>query len=156
MWSSNCVVNLSTDRAAVFAEALRVLKPGGWLGVTDVVAEDRLSAVDRAERGAWVGCIADAPSRSEPEAGLAQAGFTGVSVAFTHPVGDGLHSAIVKASKPAAASRRPPPCRPATNSQSSSSPAADLAVGLGEVGAAGDGWTTSKCAVGWWWFHQRS
>jgi arsenite methyltransferase len=67
-----------------------------------VVAEDQLSAEDRAERGAWVGCIAGALSRSEYKAGLAAAGFEQVSVAFTHQVGDGLHSAI-KATKPAAA-----------------------------------------------------
>ncbi|HJT99574.1 MAG TPA: arsenite methyltransferase [Actinomycetes bacterium] len=97
---SNCVVNLSTDKPAVFAETFRVLKPGGRIGITDVVAEDHLSAEDRAERGAWVGCIAGALSKSEYEAGLAAAGFTGASVAFTHQVGDGLHSAIVKATKP--------------------------------------------------------
>jgi arsenite methyltransferase len=99
---SNCVVNLSTDKPSVFAETFRVLKPGGRIGITDVVAEDHLTAEDRAERGAWVGCIAGALSRSEYEAGLAEAGFTGVSVAFTHQVGDGLHSAIVTATKPAA------------------------------------------------------
>jgi arsenite methyltransferase len=65
------------------------------------VAEDQLSPADRAERGAWAGCIAGALSRSEYQAGLAAAGFTGVSVAFTHPVGDGLHSAIIKATRPA-------------------------------------------------------
>jgi arsenite methyltransferase len=97
---SNCVVNLSTDKPAVFAETFRVLRPGGRLGITDVVAEDRLSAEDRAERGAWVGCIAGALSRGEYEAGLAAAGFRRVSVTFTHPVGDGLHSAIIRATKP--------------------------------------------------------
>jgi arsenite methyltransferase len=97
---SNCVVNLSVDKPATFAEAFRVLKPGGRLGVSDVVAEDRLSAAERAERGSYVGCIAGALSKAEYEAGLAAAGFAGVSVAFTHPVGDGLHSAIVKATKP--------------------------------------------------------
>jgi arsenite methyltransferase len=65
-----------------------------------VVAEDQLSAEDRPERGAWVGCIAGALSRSEYKAGLAAAGFEQVSVAFTHQVGDGLHSAIIKATKP--------------------------------------------------------
>jgi len=97
---SNCVVNLSTDKPAVFAESFRVLKPGGRMGITDVVAEDQLSPADRAERGAWVGCIAGALSRGEYEAGLAAAGFEQVSVAFTHQVGDGLHSAIIKATKP--------------------------------------------------------
>ena len=98
---SNCVINLSVDKPAVFAESFRVLKPGGRLGVTDVVAEDRLSPEDRAEQGAWVGCIAGALTQSEYEAGLTAAGFEQVSVAFTHPVGDGLHSAIIKAIRPA-------------------------------------------------------
>jgi arsenite methyltransferase len=98
---SNCVINLSTDKPAVFSETFRVLKPGGRVGVTDVVAEDHLSAEERAERGAWVGCIAGALSRAEYEAQLAAAGFTGISVSFTHPVGDGLHSAIIKATRPA-------------------------------------------------------
>jgi arsenite methyltransferase len=98
---SNCVINLSVDKAAVFAETFRVLKPGGRIGITDVVAEDQLSPDDRAERGAWVGCIAGALSKAEYQAGLTAAGFEQVSVAFTHQVGEGLHSAIVKATRPA-------------------------------------------------------
>ena len=97
---SNCVVNLSTDKAAVFAETFRVLKPGGRIGITDVVAEDHLTPEDRAERGSYVGCIAGALSRGEYRAGLAAAGFEQVTVTFTHQVGDGLHSAIIKATKP--------------------------------------------------------
>jgi SAM-dependent methyltransferase len=97
---SNCVVNLSTDKPAVFAETFRVLKAGGRLGITDVVAEDHLSAEDRAERGAWVGCIAGALSKGEYETGLRAAGFEQISVSFSHQVGGGLHSAIIKATKP--------------------------------------------------------
>jgi arsenite methyltransferase len=97
---SNCVINLSTDKPAVFAETFRVLKPGGRIGITDVVAEDHLTPEDRAERGAWVGCIAGALSRSEYEAGLTAAGFAEVAVSFTHQVGDGLQSAIITATRP--------------------------------------------------------
>jgi arsenite methyltransferase len=95
---SNCVINLSLDKPAVFAEMHRVLRPEGRIGVSDVVAEDRLDAATRAERGDWAGCIAGALSVSEYEHLLADAGFTGVSVTFTHDVADGLHGAIVRAS----------------------------------------------------------
>jgi SAM-dependent methyltransferase len=96
---SNCVINLSTDKPAVLAEMARVLKPGGRIGVSDVVAEDRLAAEERAERGSYVGCIAGALAKGEYEVGLEGAGFEQISVEFTHEVGDGIHSAIVKAVK---------------------------------------------------------
>jgi arsenite methyltransferase len=97
---SNCVINLSTDKAAVLTELARVLKPGGRLGISDVVAEDVLSPGDRAERGSHCGCIAGALSKGEYEAGLQAAGFEQVSVEFTHRVADGMHGAIVRARKP--------------------------------------------------------
>jgi arsenite methyltransferase len=96
---SNCVINLSTDKPAVLSEMARVLKPGGRVGVSDIVAEDHLSAEDRAERGSYGGCIAGALSKSEYLAGLEAAGFDEVSVEFTHQVADGTHGAIVKAVK---------------------------------------------------------
>jgi SAM-dependent methyltransferase len=98
---SNCVINLSTDKPAVLTEIARVLKPGGRVGVSDVVAEDRLTPEERAERGSFVGCIAGALSRGEYVAGLEAAGFEDVSVEFTHEVADGMHGAIVRARKTA-------------------------------------------------------
>jgi arsenite methyltransferase len=94
---SNCVINLSVDKAAVLTEMGRVLRPGGRIGVADVVAEDHLSTEQRAERGSYCGCVAGALSKAEYEAGLEAAGFEDVSVEFTHEVADGMHGAIVKA-----------------------------------------------------------
>ena len=101
---SNCVINLSVDKPKVLAEMFRVLSPGGRVGVSDVVAEDHLTPADRAERGSYVGCIAGALSRQEYLDGLAAAGFVDASVTFTHQVAEGMHGAIIRATKPAASS----------------------------------------------------
>ena len=98
---SNCVINLSTDKPAVLAEMFRVLVPGGRIGISDVVAEDHLTEADRAAAGSYVGCIAGALSRSEYLEGLAAAGFADASVTFTNQAAPGLHSAVVRAVKPA-------------------------------------------------------
>src|ERR1022692_4364819 len=97
---SNCVINLSADKP-MFAETFRVLRPGGRLGVYDVVADDRLSPADRARRGDYVGCIAGALSFAEYAGGLAAAGFGDITIEMTHDVADGMHSAIIRAVKPA-------------------------------------------------------
>ena len=98
---SNCVINLSTDKPAVLGEMFRVLAPGGRIGISDVVAEDHLSPDERAQRGAYVGCIAGALSRQEYLDGLAAVGFVDATVEFTHAVADQMHGAIIRADKPA-------------------------------------------------------
>ena len=103
---SNCVINLSADKGAVISEMFRVLKPGGRLGLSDVVAEDHLSAEDRIQRGSFAGCIAGALSKQEYLHTLAAAGFVDISVAYTHEVAAEMHGAIVKAVKPLAQQAR--------------------------------------------------
>jgi arsenite methyltransferase len=98
---SNCVVNLSPDKAAVLSEAARVLTPGGRLGISDVVADDGVSPEQRAERGSWSGCLAGALARGEYLALLREAGFADAEITFTHEVADGLHGAIIRATAPA-------------------------------------------------------
>ena len=98
---SNCVINLSNDKPAVLAEMFRVLVTGGRIGITDVVAEDHLTPADRAAAGSYVGCIAGALSRSEYLDGLTAAGFADASVTFTTEAAPGMHSAIIRAVRPA-------------------------------------------------------
>ena len=97
---SNCVINLSTDKPAVFAEAYRLLRAGGRFGVTDIVADGHLDPAARAERGSYVGCIAGALSISEYRDQLTAAGFSDITITPTHQVADNMHSAIIRADKP--------------------------------------------------------
>jgi arsenite methyltransferase len=100
---SNCVINLSVDKPAVIEEMFRVLVPGGRIGISDIVAEDHMSPADRAAAGSYVGCIAGALSRAEYLDGLTATGFADTSVTFTTEAAPGLHSAIIRAVKPAVA-----------------------------------------------------
>ena len=97
---SNCVINLSTDKPKVIDEMSRVLKPGGRLGISDVVASDDLAPEQRAERGSYVGCIAGALSFAEYSAELMRAGFVDITIDPTHEETDQMYGAIVRAKKP--------------------------------------------------------
>jgi arsenite methyltransferase len=109
---SNCAINLSRDKPRVFAEMHRVLRPGGRIGISDVLADDDLTPAQRAERGTYVGCIAGALSFMEFEAGLFAAGFEEVSITSTHESVPGIHSAIVKATKSSSVAPAPAAATP--------------------------------------------
>jgi arsenite methyltransferase len=122
---SNCVINLSADKDRVFAEAFRVLKPGGRFAVSDVVVRGEVPAELRKSIELWIGCVAGALEEREYRNKLAKAGFETVDLeptrvyrvedareflsgagldadAIAPQVNDKFMSAFVRARKPAA------------------------------------------------------
>jgi SAM-dependent methyltransferase len=97
---SNCVINLSADKARVVAEAFRVLKPGGRVGISDVIADDSTDAAKLVCAEQQVGCLAGTLTHPEYQRLLAAAGFCDVTITLTSQAADGLHSAIIRATKP--------------------------------------------------------
>jgi SAM-dependent methyltransferase len=98
---SNCVVNLSADKPRVLAEAFRVLRPGGRLGISDIVASSGLSPQEQAAAESRVGCTNGTLTADAYQELMECAGFVSVSIAITSDAGGGLYSAIVRAVKPA-------------------------------------------------------
>jgi arsenite methyltransferase len=112
---SNCVINLVPDKAQVFREAFRVLKPGGRLAVADVVNVNPLPAELASDQALLCGCVAGAATTAEIEDWLIAAGFTGIDIQVkpesreyiaTWAAGRGIEnyvaSATIEARKPAA------------------------------------------------------
>ena len=97
---SNCVINLSADKGMVIREVARVLRPGGRLAVSDVIADAGMDGATRADMQQWTGCIAGALTRGQFEAALADAGLVDLEIRETHRVHEHAGSAIVRASKP--------------------------------------------------------
>src|ERR1022692_1565843 len=98
---SNCVINLSADKARVLAEAFRVLRPGGRLGISDLTADNGIDLGQRAGAEQRVGCISGTLTQPEYRGLLLAAGFTNISITSTHEADVGLHSVIIQAAKPA-------------------------------------------------------
>ncbi|MBI2758851.1 MAG: arsenite methyltransferase [Chloroflexi bacterium] len=81
---SNCVINLAPDKAKVFKEAFRVMKPGGKLAVSDIVTDGPLPETIKKSLSAWAGCIAGALDVKDYQAAMEFAGLTDISITPTY------------------------------------------------------------------------
>jgi SAM-dependent methyltransferase len=95
---SNCVINLAADKNVVLAEAARVLRPGGRLAISDVIADEDMDEKTKADMAEWTGCIAGALTSHELTRALTNAGFTDIEIRPTHRVHSHAQAAIIRAS----------------------------------------------------------
>jgi arsenite methyltransferase len=94
---SNCVINLAADKNLVLAEAARVLRGGGRLAFSDVIADDGMDETTKADMAEWTGCIAGALTQNEFAEALTTAGFTDIDIRLTHRVHAHAQAAIIRA-----------------------------------------------------------
>jgi SAM-dependent methyltransferase len=114
---SNCVINLSADKPRVLAEAFRVLRPGGRLGISDVTADEGLDPSQLAQAEQRIGCVNGALTQPHYRDLLQASGFTRISITSTHEAGDGLRSAVIQAAKPTEHAASQPPASRGADSQ---------------------------------------
>ena len=95
---SNCVICLAPDKTPVFTEIARVLRPGGRMAVTDIVADNGYTPPDG--DGAWAECGIGALQHDELLAMITSAGLVDATIEYTHDTGPGLHGATIRARRP--------------------------------------------------------